>query len=516
MFIKFKTMKFKKYLLSINFYNLKINFILIFFLTNFSFFSKESELEFKIFYNQNKEKVAEGYLLNGKPEGYWINYNEKGVKISEGHRKNHLLDGIWKFYDAQGNLIESISYLENKKNGPYLSINFEKKQKIEAFYENNILNGEEKIYLLEKNQEILIKKNHYESNQLHGFCFEYDTEKPRIIKVFYYEKGKLLQTEKINQYNKNLEMTGIWKDFEGEKVKKECEYQNGLLNGFCKEYDNYGKITRLHQYKDGIFIEDEQKIVQKNRLETKKEANEHQVFFNKKEKKIVQWDSLGEKVKKVEVYNLEKNYFAAEGKLDKLGNHSGIWKHYYPNKKLQATGIYKAGVKVGEWSYFYPSGELEQRGEYRLGNPEGAWESYYENGKIAKKENYENGKLSGKFIEFDQFGKIINKGTYIDDEKNGLWEEFRLGYLCKGKYKEDQKSGEWICFYDEKNKYSQGNFYNGIPQGKHSFFYPSGLLMRVENWFQGKLHGDVLEFNELEQLVYEIKYKKNEPLISVF
>ena len=51
------------------------------------------------FKHANGNVSSEGYLLNGKPEGYWKNYFETGTLKSEGSRKNFKLDGSWKFYD---------------------------------------------------------------------------------------------------------------------------------------------------------------------------------------------------------------------------------------------------------------------------------------------------------------------------------------------------------------------------------------------------------------------------------
>ena len=35
-----------------------------------------------VFYHPNGEKSSEGYISNGKPEGYWKTYSENGVLLS--------------------------------------------------------------------------------------------------------------------------------------------------------------------------------------------------------------------------------------------------------------------------------------------------------------------------------------------------------------------------------------------------------------------------------------------------
>ena len=67
----------------------------------------------KIYY-PNGSLQAEGKLLNGKPEGFWINYYPTGVKKSEGLRTNHLLDSIWVFYNIVGDTLSKIHYLNGK------------------------------------------------------------------------------------------------------------------------------------------------------------------------------------------------------------------------------------------------------------------------------------------------------------------------------------------------------------------------------------------------------------------
>jgi antitoxin component YwqK of YwqJK toxin-antitoxin module len=493
----------------------------IFFLYFFTFFvniyAQNYDLKPQIFYDQNKQKIAEGYTLNGKPEGYWINYNSEGKKISEGNRKNHLLDGIWKFYDNMGEISEMITYNEGKKNGYYMLKNVIKKYKIESFYENNVLEGEERKYILEKNKDILVKKMFYKQGKLEGICFEYDSKRPRITNVLYYEQGKLIRIENINQYNEQGMMAGIWQEYKDRTLEKECEYKQGVLDGFCKEYDLNGKLFRFNTYVNGKFIQDERKIILSEKEEKRKEKFEkEEIVIKDGVKKVIQFDEITHKVNKIELYYVGENNLFGEGKLDKLGNYTGNWKFYYPNKQIKSIGNYKNGLKIGEWSYFYLSGSLEEKGNYnKIGELDGNWENYYENGKLAKQEEYENGKLTGKAIEYNKNEKILAKGNYIDGEKHGNWEEFVLEYSCKGKYDSGKKIGNWACYYPSQKKYFEGSYQDGLSSGKHVFFYPSEKVMKIENWFRGKLNGNYSEFNDSEELVYEIKYKMNQPLISI-
>ena len=44
------------------------------------------------FYYKNGEISSEGYMIQGKPVGYWKSYYENGIVKSEGNRKGFELD----------------------------------------------------------------------------------------------------------------------------------------------------------------------------------------------------------------------------------------------------------------------------------------------------------------------------------------------------------------------------------------------------------------------------------------
>ena len=52
--------------------------------------------EYKVFYYPNGQKSSEGFLVEGKPDGYWKNYFDNGVLKSEGNRKDFQLERYWQ------------------------------------------------------------------------------------------------------------------------------------------------------------------------------------------------------------------------------------------------------------------------------------------------------------------------------------------------------------------------------------------------------------------------------------
>ena len=65
----------------------------------------------------NGNKASEGCLINGKPEGKWLNYYTNGIIKSQGDRINHELSGEWLFFDSTGIKIQSIEYSQGVKQG---------------------------------------------------------------------------------------------------------------------------------------------------------------------------------------------------------------------------------------------------------------------------------------------------------------------------------------------------------------------------------------------------------------
>ena len=70
---------------------------------------------YNVFRYPNGSISSEGYIKDGKPDGYWKSYYITGVLKSEGKRRNHLLDSIWVFYTQTGDTLEKLDYLYGKK-----------------------------------------------------------------------------------------------------------------------------------------------------------------------------------------------------------------------------------------------------------------------------------------------------------------------------------------------------------------------------------------------------------------
>ena len=82
--------------------------------------------QFVQFKNAAGQVISEGFLEDGKPNGYWKTYYPDGKLKSEGNREFFQLSGEWFFYSDEGDTIEIIDYRRDKKNGYHIRWEYEK------------------------------------------------------------------------------------------------------------------------------------------------------------------------------------------------------------------------------------------------------------------------------------------------------------------------------------------------------------------------------------------------------
>jgi len=142
-------------------------------------FSKNDGSCYAIFYDQKKNIVSEGKLLNKIHEGIWKYYHfESKLVMTLENYKAGKLDGVRKVFYKDGTIAEEVSY------------------------KNNVKEGSSKIYS-EKGK--LIEDLNYKNGQLQGSATYYDGNGFKLYEGTY----------------KNGSKTGNWKFFEANKVIKE-------------------------------------------------------------------------------------------------------------------------------------------------------------------------------------------------------------------------------------------------------------------------------------------------------
>lgn len=83
-------------------------------------FNSKDNSAYTIFYDQNKNKVSEGKVVNKLFEGEWkyYHYASKSLMTSENY-KNGKLEGLRTVYFLNGKIAEQINYVNNQKQGAY-------------------------------------------------------------------------------------------------------------------------------------------------------------------------------------------------------------------------------------------------------------------------------------------------------------------------------------------------------------------------------------------------------------
>lgn len=473
---------------------------------------------YNVFYYPDGQKSSEGRFENGKPEGFWINYYKNGGKRSEGKREQHLLDSTWVFFDREGDTVKKIDYKDGIKSGftykyeaaygADSSKNMFLKSK-ELFYQDK-QNGTSYCY----NQNWLKYTFNYENGKRHGMGKEYNAE-GRVISLYKYFKGFLIEAATINRRDSQGRKQGRWVEFYSNGNKKlEVYYRNGKKNGYYREYNRGGTLISETRYENDSLLTAEKTQKEKIKTQYKETYWENGklkytgAFKEDKPVGIHKEYAKDGSLKSAKEYN-EDSELVGEGLFNTKGKKTARWLLYYPNDQKKASGKFRNGKRHGKWQFFFENGELEQEGFYHGGKLDGEWRWYYPGGNLLKVEYYVNDKLEGKYAEFDQQGDTIQRGTYFDGVKNGDW-YYNVGdHTEVGSYKYGLKQGIWKHYYDNGELSFEGNYVDSAEEGIHRWYYDTGKLKERGRYILGKKEGKWRKYNPDGSLFMIMKYEND-------
>jgi len=168
---------------------------------------------YTIFYNQNKNKVSEGKLVNKMFEGEWKYYHQDSTTIMTLEQyRNDKLNGIRKVFYKSGQIAEESNYKEGIRNGVYKS-----------YAENGVV----------------LEESNYNNGEYDGQAI-YRNVDNQIAAQGFYKKGKKV---------------GMWKMLEKGKFKDvNMNYQN----------KNFKKPKMPNQTDVKVEVKPEEKISQDN------------------------------------------------------------------------------------------------------------------------------------------------------------------------------------------------------------------------------------------------------------
>lgn len=459
------------------------------------------------FYYSDGSLASEGMFKNGKPEGLWKNYYASGQLKSEGFRKNTLLDSVWNFYSEEGILLKQINY----KNDVFEGIT--KIYNTEGFLvkTENYVSGKKEgnAYTFYVDQSIK-SKIPYLNNKKEGIAFEYN-QNGVIVRVSRYENDFLRSTEVINQIDKKGQKQGVFKSFyeDSDQLKTEGEYLNDLKHGYFREYSPKGILLSTTKYELGQVIENAEEL-ENLEIKTTYHRNGQISTLRSYRNGILEgvsknYDSSGVIVNS-KIYRNGK--LLGEGIINEKGIKEGFWKEYFlESGKLKAEGEYKNGARFGEWKFYFESGELEQKGKYLEGGLiHGKWQWYYKTGSILREEEFRRGREDGFLYEYDRDGNIVTQGEYIDGYEEGEWVLRNGEYKEVGKFSAGLKNGIWKHYYLTDVLAFEGAFANGMPEGKHTYYYENGNKRLSGKYEGGEKNKIWTRYNPDGSVLLKIQY----------
>ncbi|UTW68029.1 hypothetical protein KFE94_07920 [bacterium SCSIO 12643] len=467
---------------------------------------------YNVFYYPNGQKSSEGYFKDGKPEGFWKNYYESGILKSEGNRKFHELDSIWLFYYENGLLREKVNYENSKKSGKSFIYSEEGFLITQSTYINDTLQGKSFDYFQDLARPEFEKP--YKDGVLEGRGYQYGRD-GRIVAIMTYEKGVIKSSQAINKYNSKNEKVGLWieyyDDLPDDKIKKlEGRYKNGLKNGYFREYDKKGVQLSTIKYVNGQVVENAAELMAVDLVREfypNASVKWEKTYLGSQPNGIWKKYDTGGVVVETIIY--KAGIKIGEGIIDSAGVKQGKWKEYYTDGQLRGEGEYKDGARIGPWKFYHANGKLEQKGKYRKGGkPHGLWVWYYENGATKREETYINGKEDGELVEYDEEGEILKQGEYIEGLKEGEWVVNTGDYIEKGNYVEGMMHGPWLGTYKSTGKKAfEGEYLEDEPNGKHTYYYPSGRKMLEGKYELGMKIGDWKRYDETGLILLTVRYR---------
>lgn len=143
-------------------------------------FSPIDNSAYTIIYDNNKNKVSEGKVVNKLSEGLWVYYHKaaKAIMATENYSKGKL-EGLRSVFYPNGKIAEELIYKNDFKNGPY-----------KRYTESGII----------------IEESNYKNNQYDGLAIFRDPNDGTIV-----SQGKFVNGKKA----------GIWQFFQKGKLFKE-------------------------------------------------------------------------------------------------------------------------------------------------------------------------------------------------------------------------------------------------------------------------------------------------------
>lgn len=485
---------------------------------SYSFKGGKADGPYKSYYTDG-QLFKEFTLKDDLYEGAFVTYHANGKKASAANYKAGKLEGLFESWYPNGQLNEKLNFTEGKQVGEHVE-----------YYTNGNLS---------------LKGEMDESGKQNGTYTTYDLDGKKYIEQTY-KKGDLIEvacfdkkgTElfKSSKKGKNLDYKIYYPDG---ILKTEGKYENGNRSGKWSFYDEYGTLSAIESYKDGLMEDTAFYYHRNGKIKNKqayKNGEENGLYLAYNAFGILVAEGLcvdGQRDKdwywynedgslkdenyyiNGEMHGLQKSY-SVNGKLndweeyeygrlisrnflDTNGNvlesygefHGDVSLHDVLNKYVRFKATYKNGSVDGTATWYGPTGAIETTGKFTNNERIGTWKYYHENGKLAKDLNYLYGELEGVQKDYNEEGILINTVTFVNGLKNGI----EVSCYDSGKkeadinYLDDERHDKAV-YYDENGAIYMIRYY------KQGVFKSYSYLTK-----EGKEHEPILLTNGENKIV---------------
>ncbi|MCH7411201.1 hypothetical protein MM239_17525 [Belliella sp. DSM 111904] len=447
---------------------------------------------------------------SGKRNGKAIAYHDGKIKRIEAEYKDDRLNGPFREFDVYGNPRLELVFKDSLPVGPYKEY-FPKNNKASNFdptivkMEGNYVNGKKDgvwVTFFEYLPQTIAIKETYKEDVLHGPYQEY------------YFEG-ILMTE-VNYVNGKPD--GDFKRFAGRnQVWEEGKFKNGRKIGKWTAFFPGTKVIESEKYYDDKgnktgewkFYYENKRVARIERYENDIPVGTWEEFFPNRNLSKRKTYELGVPVGEYVEYHADGST-SVTGQY-KGGVKDGLWRNFFPDGELYSIGEYKSDLKNGLWKYFNKIGILIAEGEYNLGSEHGQWFYYYDGGQLKSVGSYFFGFEEGTWGLFYDNKNLNQEEFWSNGRLNNIGDYFAYNgnqTLDKGTLKDG--NGTRITYYVSGKKESEGNYTNGKPEGKWTYFHENGRIASEGQMSEGKKEGNWRYFNMNGRLEQVIVFKDDE------
>lgn len=206
-------------------------------------------------YDSSENLILEFCGFNGKKNGVEKSYYEKGRIERECEYQDGDLEGVYKYYDKEGNLLQQWYYHKGYPDGSCLDFYPSGEVKTKQVFASGMLTEPVldfyKSGAVERNFPVADGKY----NGLGHIYYENGAVQWEIplsngvfegVAVGYDESGEMI--EELSYHNNKAD--GVRKCYRNGRVVAESNYEQGLLQGFCKIFNEDGQVFRSSMYVD--------------------------------------------------------------------------------------------------------------------------------------------------------------------------------------------------------------------------------------------------------------------------